>query len=87
VDDKIFDALMSLKEDVSSIKTDIANIKQQNKEISEQAKRLDELEVKSEQHDKNINEIQDSAKWWNRTAWTALILPIALFLIENLFMK
>ncbi|MFT8459953.1 MAG: hemolysin XhlA family protein [Liquorilactobacillus ghanensis] len=74
---QVIDLLMDIQKRLAAVEANTSG-------INDTAQKADEAYQLSKQNEEDIKELKSNSQWWSRTMWVAIILPLALFLIEQL---
>lgn len=73
---KILELLMDIQQRLAKVETNTQG-------ISDTAKKAEEAFNLSKQNEEDIKDLKSNSTWWQRTMWVAIILPTALFIVEQ----
>ncbi|MCP0886920.1 hemolysin XhlA family protein [Ligilactobacillus sp. WILCCON 0076] len=76
-DVNVIGLLMDIQQRLAKVETNTSG-------INDTAKKAEDAYNLSKQNESDINDLKSNSTWWQRTMWVAIILPVALFLIEQL---
>lgn len=62
----------------------LAKVEANTSGINDTSRKAEKAYQISKQNEEDIKELKQNSQWWSRTMWVAIILPLALFLIEQL---
>ncbi|WP_281827790.1 hypothetical protein [Lactobacillus amylolyticus] len=65
----------------------LAKVEANTSGVNDTARKADEAYQLSKQNEQDIADLKSNSQWWSRTMWVAILLPLALFVVENFFMK
>ena len=79
-DVNVIDLLMDIQQRLVKVETNTSG-------VNETTKKADEAYTLAKQNEADIKDLKSNSQWWSRTMWVAIILPVALFIVENFLMK
>ena len=78
---------INVTEMLIGIKEDVAKISAKLEHLGDTDSKADAAYTLSKQNEADIKDLKSNSQWWSRTMWVAIILPVALFIVENFLMK
>jgi hypothetical protein len=75
----VVELLMDIQQRLAKVETNTSG-------INHTTKRADDAYTLAKQNEEDIKTIKSNSQWWTRTMWVAVVLPIALFIVENFMM-
>ncbi|MFT9269692.1 MAG: hypothetical protein ABF539_09250 [Liquorilactobacillus nagelii] len=82
MDDKNQD--VNVIELLMDIQQRLAKVEANTSGVNDTARKTEEAYQLSKQNEQDIKDLKKNSQWWSRTMYVAIILPLILFVIEQL---
>ncbi|QYH53446.1 hypothetical protein [Liquorilactobacillus nagelii] len=79
-DVNVIELLMDIQQRLAKVEVNTSG-------VNDTARKTEETYQLSKQNEQDIKDLKSNSQWWSRTMWVAILLPLALFVVENFFMK